>query len=299
MIRFVYKTTNPLNGKIYIGQHTTENIDDGYLGSGVILQKAFKKYGKENFTREIIALADTQEDLNHAEEFFIKHYRDKIGWGMMYNATECAFGGGCHTEESKKKMSAALKGREGWNKGRHLTEETKLKISEARKGQPSPRKGRHLTEETKLNISEAHKGRPNESWRGRHHTEESKLKMSTTKKGHKGRHHTEESKLKMSAAQKGHPGWNKGRRFSEEHKQKISEALKDHTVSEESKLKISKANKNRPSTSKPILCVETNIVYPSIGEASRQTGIAQQTISNVCREKQKTTGGYHWKYIEE
>lgn len=53
---FVYKTTNVINGKIYIGVRTLRNdsTDDKYLGSGVAIRKSIKKYGAENFTREII-----------------------------------------------------------------------------------------------------------------------------------------------------------------------------------------------------------------------------------------------------
>jgi hypothetical protein len=43
---FIYKTTNLLNGKYYIGMHVTNQIDDGYLGSGKYLNNAIKKYGK-------------------------------------------------------------------------------------------------------------------------------------------------------------------------------------------------------------------------------------------------------------
>ena len=167
MERFIYKTTNILNGKIYIGQHSTENLDDGYLGSGVILQKAFKKHGKENFKREIIAWADTKEDLNHAEEFFIKHYIQKVGKKNMYNATEYAKGGSMnglhHTDESKLKMSAIKKGRPSGRKGYHHTEETRQKISKTLKNHT-------FTEEEKKKISEIHKGY--------RHTEEAKKKVA-------------------------------------------------------------------------------------------------------------------------
>ena len=52
MYYFVYKTTNKLNGKYYIGQHCTEYIDDGYIGYGKVFIKALKKYGKDNFYRK-------------------------------------------------------------------------------------------------------------------------------------------------------------------------------------------------------------------------------------------------------
>jgi hypothetical protein len=59
---FVYKTTNLINGKFYIGVHATKNINDGYLGSGTRLGDAIKHYGKENFNREIIEFFDCYED---------------------------------------------------------------------------------------------------------------------------------------------------------------------------------------------------------------------------------------------
>lgn len=50
----VYQTTNLLNGKIYIGQHQTDNLNDGYIGSGVELNLDIEKFGRDNFKREII-----------------------------------------------------------------------------------------------------------------------------------------------------------------------------------------------------------------------------------------------------
>ena len=54
--------TNLINGKIYTGKHSTENLDDGYMGSGKLLQRAICKHGLENFRREIIQFFDSEEE---------------------------------------------------------------------------------------------------------------------------------------------------------------------------------------------------------------------------------------------
>lgn len=68
MYYVIYKTTNTINGKYYIGKHKTNNLDDGYIGSGRLLLRAVKKYGKENFKTEILETHNNEQDLNEAEK---------------------------------------------------------------------------------------------------------------------------------------------------------------------------------------------------------------------------------------
>lgn len=80
---FVYKTTNKLNGHFYYGVHNTDNIDDGYLGSGVSLKKAIKKYGVENFNREILQFFDTFDEAFEYEHELVNE--EVIRNRMCYN----------------------------------------------------------------------------------------------------------------------------------------------------------------------------------------------------------------------
>lgn len=68
---FIYKTTNMLSGRYYIGMHSTDDLDDGYLGSGNRLRLAVRKHGKENFIREILEFCDSREELKVRESEII------------------------------------------------------------------------------------------------------------------------------------------------------------------------------------------------------------------------------------
>ncbi len=93
----VYKITNNLNGKIYIGVHTTNNIEDGYMGSGIGINRAIKKYGVENFTKEILHECKNLDDMLSKEkelvnkDFIHRHdtYNQALGGGKIFSGVVC------------------------------------------------------------------------------------------------------------------------------------------------------------------------------------------------------------------
>lgn len=73
MYGYIYKRQNKLNGKIYIGQHkyNKPKLDMSYRGSGKVFLKAVKALGDDAFTMELICIAETKEELNEKEIYYI------------------------------------------------------------------------------------------------------------------------------------------------------------------------------------------------------------------------------------
>jgi group I intron endonuclease len=86
----IYKITNKINGKIYIGKNITNDIS--YMGSGVILESAKKKYGVNNFVKEIIETCTSEEELNEREKYWIKQLQS-TNRNIGYNIAEGGNGG--------------------------------------------------------------------------------------------------------------------------------------------------------------------------------------------------------------
>lgn len=82
----IYKITNNINGRYYIGRHATKNIHDNYMGSGKAIINAIKKYGEECFTKEIIAEANSAEDLWDLERQIVNEevVKDPLSYNMTY-----------------------------------------------------------------------------------------------------------------------------------------------------------------------------------------------------------------------
>lgn len=86
----VYIITNTINSNIYVGVHRTNNLDDGYMGSGKLIKRAIEKYGRDNFTKEYLAIYDNMEDMYEMESQIVNI--DYLNSGGCYNISEGGFG---------------------------------------------------------------------------------------------------------------------------------------------------------------------------------------------------------------
>ena len=96
---YLYKITNTINGKFYYGIHSTNDIDDNYMGSGKALNFAYKKYGIENFKKEIIQYCNTFEELSELEKNIVNI--NLLSDASCYNLIE---GGYYISEETLQKI---------------------------------------------------------------------------------------------------------------------------------------------------------------------------------------------------
>lgn len=130
---YIYKTQNRLNHKIYIGQKRGA-VNLAYSGSGVLVNKAIKKYGKRNFMTSPIGYAIDQKNLNELERYLIKRYRTELGKQKVYNLSDGGEGGigmkgKYHTEAWKLANSKRMSGKNHPLYGQHHSKRTLLKIS--------------------------------------------------------------------------------------------------------------------------------------------------------------------------
>ena len=165
MFYTIYKITNKLNGKYYIGKHQTKNLDDGYMGSGKLIVAAIKKHGIDNFKKEILFIFDNELDMNNKEKEFV------VINEMTYNLCTGGQGGFSYI-----------------NKNINLTERNR-KISASRDYNDPVFRKNHLDAITK---SIPFRKKPT-------YTEESRLRMTNS---FSGKTHTQESKRKIGEKNK-------------------------------------------------------------------------------------------------
>ena len=106
MNHYVYEITNLVNGKKYIGKRSCKCPieEDKYMGSGILISKSIKKYGKENFRKDILEICNSEEMAFEREKYWIKHY-NAVESREFYNIKD---GGEGNTREDALRNLAKL-----------------------------------------------------------------------------------------------------------------------------------------------------------------------------------------------
>lgn len=269
----IYKITNKINSKIYIGKTIMLLIERWQnhcksalrYNSNTYLHRAIRKYSPNAFTIEALREFSyiNVHNLNHVEKYYIRKFKsDNPKYG--YNMTEGGDGVTIWTDEMK--YYAAIRA-----KNKIWTNEARKKISIAmignkyNLGRISPNRGIPASQEQKMKQSKFMKGKI--PWiKGKHHSEETRAKIRVARAKQVI---TKETREKLSLAFKRHPyygrkkgnGPNLGRHWSQETRNKISETLKEkyrsgekskvaHIWTSESRKRLSEANKGKKASQK-------------------------------------------------
>ena len=170
----IYKITNNLNNKIYVGKHKTSDKNDGYLGSGILLGRAVEKYGKENFAKEILFECKSNEEMNEMEASIVDE--EFIARDDTYNVKLGGSGGFDYINKSGKNNANkprecfvnAGKARAKWYWERYENDK------EFRE---------EMLQKRKNSITLQNFFKVGNSFAGRQHTDESKSKMRNSAVG--------------------------------------------------------------------------------------------------------------------
>jgi group I intron endonuclease len=183
VFHYLYRTENLINGKFYIGIHSglKNPEDDGYLGSGTKFLKAVKKYGKSNFRKIVLYTFKSRQEAKMKERELVNE--EMVADRRCYNIAIGGDGGSKHTEEAKRKIGDASKGKPNLWMATEDGKKSRLKTSETMKEQYAVGRVHHYS----------------------------------------GKARSEEDRKKISASLVGNIPWNKGVTLTPEHRYKISE----------------------------------------------------------------------------
>lgn len=141
-------------------------------------------------------------------------------------------------------------------------------------------------------------------------TKESRMKISQSKKGQK---YSEEARKNISLGHTGKKHWSYGKKFSLEHKKNLSKAhmgqkawnkgiKRSKWLSKEHEENLKERQRQsmigNKLSCKPVICIETNVIYEGGYDAYLKTNINFGNISEVCNGRRKTAGGYHWQFVK-
>lgn len=222
---YIYKITHIPTGRYYIGQHRSSKFDQGYWGSGVVIRKLLNRHNKTEFFREVLAWAETREELNFLESKYVdkkslfdkKCLNQKTGGNMFVMSNS-----------AKIKLSASLKGNKN---ATHITKEGRARLSKFRIEQNEklikmPEYRKKLSD----SLKEYYKKNPRPT--GWHHTVETKTKISIA---NHNRSAEQISYVYSKVIEANHK--RVGEKRTEETKRKISEAKKKYWKEQKEKVR--------------------------------------------------------------
>jgi group I intron endonuclease len=205
MFYVIYKITNQIDGKFYVGSHKTKNLNDEYMGSGKYLKHAQEKYGIENFTKEILFVFDNPNDMYKKESEIVNE--DFLASKNTYNLKIGGFGGWDFINSNGLNTTIEQCSRAG--------------KACAKKYNGSPFKNKKHTEKTRKEISEKLKKNPSYGFLGKKHTDEHKTYLSIVmREKQSGNKNSQFGSMWITDGQKNKKinkndsipqGWNKGR----------------------------------------------------------------------------------------
>ena len=186
----VYKTIHSPTSRFYVGRHATKDLEDNYLGSGIVISNVLKAHPRSEFIRENLHLAANAEEMIQFEQALIKtSFNDPLCLNLIIGDPR-TIGVLKHSEKTKKKISDSTKGKPSHTLGKKFSIETKRKMSLSHTDKPHPSKGGwHHSKESKNKISKAHLGEGNPRYGkpgtmlGKTHSIEARKKVSLVHKG--------------------------------------------------------------------------------------------------------------------
>ncbi len=165
---YIYQITNLVDGKIYVGAHQTNELNDSYMGSGLRIRRAIEKYGKENFKKDILEYFDSIEDMFQKEaeivnsNFLLREDVYNLGLGGQGGSL---FKGRHHSEETKEKLRQIKLGTKHSEETKEKLRRVQQSLSPEFRKERSRKGGSHKkSEEHRQKIREALSGRQRGSY---------------------------------------------------------------------------------------------------------------------------------------
>ena len=280
----IYEITNNINGKTYVGQHKTDNINDNYFGSGIAITQAVEKYGKENFTKTILEECN-ESNVNDREIYWISRRKEegKAQYNISGGGQACSNPFQYKSEEEKqaiyRKMGETRKGRPSGSSGKTWHKS----VVEAPHSNAREVLGKRViimeTEQEFLSYGEC------AEFLG---VDDSGVRRACLRdQGTAGGYHI---CFKEGYSRDNNP-W-----FGKERGPVSKKAGKKQETSAITLRNIRAFNQ---TLSKPVRCLNTGKAYPSIAEAADELNLSKSSITAVLNGRQKSTGGYKFERIDK